>query len=122
LTKNLIKPDPHHGRRSLHSLSPAEIFQCLKDNPGGFPHQARIKEKEVFEAFFHFFIEYFYMRENIELKNFIDSLERAILIKMLDRFNGNQRDTAEFLSLNHTTLNQKVRKHKISFSKKPVEG
>ena len=81
-----------------------------------------MNEKDFFEAFFNFFVEYFYMQDNIELKNFMDSLERAILVKMLDRFNGNQRDTAKFLSVNHTTLNQKVRKHKISFFKKPVEG
>lgn len=62
------------------------------------------------------------MQENIELKDFINSLERAILVKILERFNGNQKDTAKFLSINHTTLNQKVRRHKIIFSKKPVEG
>ncbi|MGB3861165.1 MAG: helix-turn-helix domain-containing protein [Candidatus Aminicenantaceae bacterium] len=59
---------------------------------------------------------------NIDLKAFLNSLERAILVKMLDRFNGNQKDTATFLGVNHTTLNQKVRKHKISFFKRPIEG
>ena len=79
-------------------------------------------EKEFLEVFFNFFIEYFYIKENSELKDFMNSLERAILVRMLDRFNGNQKDTAKFLSVNQTTLNQKVRKHKISFFKKPVEG
>ena len=104
------------------SLSPAEILQFLKENPRSFSHQTTVKEKEFLDAFFNFFIEYFYMQDNIELKDFINSLERAILVKMLDRFNGNQKDAAKFLSVNHTTLNQKVRKHKISFFKKPVEG
>lgn len=81
-----------------------------------------MKEKEFLDAFFNFFIEYFYIHDTIELKDFINSLERAILVRMLERFNGNQKDTAKFLSINHTTLNQKVRKHKISFFKKPVEG
>jgi DNA-binding NtrC family response regulator len=104
------------------NLSPSDILQLLKDNPGSFSYPTKVKEKDFFEAFFHFFIEYFYMQENIELKEFINSLERAILIKMLERFNGNQKGTAKFLSVNHTTLNHKVRKHKISFLKKPVEG
>jgi DNA-binding protein Fis len=52
----------------------------------------------------------------------MNSLERALLVKMLDKFNGNQKHTAIFLGINHTTLNQKVRKHKIGFFKKPIEG
>lgn len=103
-------------------LSPEEIFQLLKENPSGLPHHTKKKEREFYEVFFDFFIDYFYIKETIELKDFINSLERAILVKMLDRFNGNQKDTAFFLGVNHTTLNQKVRKHKINFFKRPIEG
>jgi transcriptional regulator with GAF, ATPase, and Fis domain len=60
------------------------------------------------------------MKENIDLKDFINTLERAILVKMLDKFNGNQKDTATFLGMNHTTLNQKVRRHKIHFDKRLI--
>ncbi|MGD9346631.1 MAG: helix-turn-helix domain-containing protein, partial [Candidatus Aminicenantes bacterium] len=60
--------------------------------------------------------------EDVDLKDFMNSLERALLVKMLDKFNGNQKHTAIFLGINHTTLNQKVRKHKIGFFKKPIEG
>jgi DNA-binding NtrC family response regulator len=104
------------------SLSPEEIFQLLKDHPRGLIHQTKKKEREFYEVFFDFFIDYFYMKENIGLKDFINSLERAILVKMLDRFNGNQKETAFFLGVNHSTLNQKVRKHKINFFKRPIEG
>ena len=99
-----------------------EKFQFFKDNPGSFPHQTKVKEKEFYKVFFNFFVDYFYMQKNIDLKDFMNSLERAILVKMLDRFNGNQKDTATFLGINHTTLNQKVRKYKISFIKRPIEG
>ena len=111
-----------NGQIPLQGLSPEEIFQFLKDNPESFPHQTKVKKREFYEVFFDFFIDYFYMQENIDLKDFMNFLERAILVKMLDRFNGNQKDTATFLSVNHTTLNQKVRKHKISFFKRPIEG
>ena len=111
-----------YGQIPLQGLSHEEIFQFLKDNPGSFPYQEKVKKGEFYEVFFDFFIDYFYMQENIDLKNFMNSLERAILIKMLDRFNGNQKDTATFLGVNHTTLNQKVRKYKISFFKRPIEG
>jgi DNA-binding NtrC family response regulator len=110
------------GQISHQGLLPEEIFRRLKDQPSGLSHQTKMKEKEFYDIFFDFFIDYFYMKEDIHLKGFINSLERAILIKMLDRFNGNQKETASFLGINHTTLNQKVRKHKINFFKRPIEG
>ena len=122
MIKDLDKLDLPGGRIPPHGLSLEEIFQYLKDRPSENTHQAKMKEREFHELFIDFFIDYFYLKENIDLKDFISSLERAILVKMLDRFNGNQKDTAAFLGINHTTLNQKVRKHKICFFKKPIEG
>jgi DNA-binding NtrC family response regulator len=111
-----------YGQITLQGLSPEEIFHFLKDNPRGIAAQTKVEEKEFYEIFFDFFIDYFYMQENIDLKDFMNSMERSILINMLDKFNGNQKDTASYLGINHTTLNQKVRKHKISFFKRPIEG
>ena len=122
LTKNPRENQASPGRLFYPNISPEEILRFLKKSPGSFSHQKKVKETEFFDAFLNFFIEYFYMQEKIELKDFINSLERAVLVKMLDRFNGNQKDTAKFLGVNHTTLNQKVRKHQIGFFKKPVEG
>lgn len=114
----------HHpsDRIPLHSLSPEEIYQFLKESPGKSFHFTEKKEDELYAIFFNFFIDYFYMQENVSLKDFMNSLERAILVKMLSRFNGNQKETASFLGVNHTTLNQKVRKHRISFFKRPISG
>jgi DNA-binding NtrC family response regulator len=120
LTENPKKIHHPRARIPTPSLSFEEIFQFINDNPGNFPHQTKAMEEDFFEVFFHFFVEYFYMQDNIALKDFMNSLERAILVKILERFNGNQRDTAKFLRVKHTTLNQKVRKHKINFSKTPI--
>jgi DNA-binding NtrC family response regulator len=122
MVKDLEKFHYPDGRIPPKGLSPEEIFQLLKEHPSGLLHHTKKKEREFYEVFFDFFIDYFYIKENIELKDFMNSLERAILVKMLDRFNGNQKDTAFFLGVNHTTLNQKVRKHKINFFKRPIEG
>lgn len=122
MVKNQEKFVHPYGIIPDRNLSQEEILRFLKDNPGRFSHRTKVKEKEFYEVFFHFFVDYFYVKENLNLKDFMNSLERAILVKMLDRFNGNQKDTATFLGINHTTLNQKVRKHKISFSKRPIEG
>ena len=122
MEKNSEKCHPLFDQIPLQGLSPEEIFQFLKENPGRISHRTRLREKGFFEVFLDFFIDYFYMQENIDLKDFMNSFERALLLKMLDKFNGNQKDTADFLGINHTTLNQKVKKHKIGFFKKPIEG
>ena len=122
MNDNSKKSNPPYIPIPLQDLSPEEIFQFLRANPGSLSHQAKVNEKVFCEAFFNFFLDYFYMEESVDLKDFLNSLERAILVKMLDKFNGNQKDTAAFLGMNHTTLNQKVRRHKIHFDKRLIEG
>lgn len=54
-----------------------------------------------------------------DLRDFLDKLERAILVKALSIFNGNQKDAAAFLDMKYTTLHEKVKRHKIAFRKSP---
>ncbi len=54
-----------------------------------------------------------------DLRDFMDKLERAVLIKALSIFNGNQKDAAAFLDMKYTTLHEKVKRHKINFRKSP---
>jgi DNA-binding NtrC family response regulator len=59
------------------------------------------------------FIEYFFTSSNIPLKEFMESLERSIILRVLGRVGGNQREAAKILGLKSTTLNEKIRKYKI---------
>jgi len=79
------------------------------------------KRTKLERAIMNFFVEYFYMNENARLREFMESLERAVLIKMLAKFNGSQKNTAAFLGINLTTLNQKIKRHNIRFQKTPIE-
>jgi len=79
-------------------------------------------EKKLKKTLISFFIDSFYKDENLRLKEFMESLERTILIKILTKFNGHQKKTAEFLGLKISTLNQKIKKHNIRFRKTPFEG
>jgi DNA-binding NtrC family response regulator len=99
-----------------------DIFNV--DDEGNLKFIIPNKQNEIMfnKAVVHFFVEHFYMKERVHLKEFMNSLERAILIKILTKFNGNQRCTAEFLGLNHTTLNQKIKKHNIRFRKTAISG
>jgi len=67
------------------------------------------------EGLLRYFSEYFIVRKRVPLKNLMDSVERSILIKILDRVNGNQRKAAKILGVKCTTLNQKIRKYNIHF-------
>ncbi len=73
------------------------------------------------EVFFNAFIDYFFLRRRKSLREVQDILEKAILIKVLSYVNGNQKDVANFLGIKYTTLNEKIKKYNIKFSKSPIE-
>lgn len=79
----------------------------------------KLVEKRFREEALNFFVDYFCLKNDVDLKEFLENLERNILVKALSRFNGNQRRTARYLGLKHTTLNQKVKKYNIHFRKQP---
>ena len=116
--------DEFFGARAsqLPDLITEEIFHLDDEGNLDFIIPDKQNERKFIKAVVNFFVEYFYMKKKVHLKEFMDSLERAILIKILSKFNGNQRDTAEFLGLNHTTLNQKIKKHNIRFRKTAISG
>ena len=60
------------------------------------------------------FIEAFYSDKNRPLKCVLSSLEKAILLHSLTLFNGNRKQTAEFLGLKLITLYEKLRRYQIN--------
>ena len=60
-------------------------------------------------------IEHFCFEEHKSFKDLIDAFERAVLIKVLSRFNGNQRRSADYLGMKSSTLNEKIKRHNIHF-------
>jgi len=68
------------------------------------------------------FIEYFFMSQRRPLREILNILEEAILIKVLSHVRGNQMDAAKFLGIKYTTMNEKVKKYNIKFFKDPIEN
>jgi len=68
------------------------------------------------------FIEYFYIKQKtLCLREILNNLEKEILIEVLYRVKGNQRDAARFLDLKCSTLNEKIKKHNIKISKTKIQ-
>lgn len=86
-----------------------------------FNFQVRSKGKKFRNELFNFFIEYFCLKEKVHLKEFLEVLERNIIVKTLSKFNGSQKEAAKFLGLRYTTLHEKVKKYNIHFRKEPCE-
>ena len=61
-----------------------------------------------------------YCKAGLNLKEFLDCVERHLLIQALNRFDGNQKKTSEFLDLKPTTMNAKCKKHGIKFVKQVI--
>ena len=71
---------------------------------------------------FNLFIEYSYKKQKIPcLREILNNLEKQILIEVLFRVNGNQRDAARFLDLKCSTLHEKIKKHNIKISKTKIQ-
>ena len=64
------------------------------------------------------FMEYFFIRQRRPLRESLNILEKAILIRVLSSVNGKQKDAAKFLGLKYTTLYEKIKKYNIKFLKK----
>ena len=67
------------------------------------------------------FIEDFYQRRKTSLKDFLARIELRLIIFSLNEANGNQRKAANILGIKPTTLNEKLRRHKIRFRKTAID-
>ena len=79
------------------------------------------EQEEFVMKSFNLFIKYFSSTQKVPLKELMNILERAILIRALSQLNGNQKDAAKFLGLKYTTLHEKIKKYNIRFRKEPLE-
>jgi DNA-binding NtrC family response regulator len=69
---------------------------------------------------FDLFVEFFSKKQPLGLKGLIDELEKRIIVTVLGRVHGNQKEAARALGLKYTTLNEKVKKYGIHFRRKAV--
>jgi DNA-binding NtrC family response regulator len=77
-------------------------------------------EDKIFTDFWGPVIEdYWFFIQRFPLKELMDKLEQMIIISALEKFEGNQKKTADFLGLRPTTLNEKMKKHTIFVRKIP---
>lgn len=77
------------------------------------------REYRLKRKLFWLFIEYFFMSDDIPLKELIDGIEKSVILRTLSRVNGNQKDAAKILGVKYTTLNEKIKKYNINFRKEP---
>ncbi len=106
----------------LNQGSKAEVTFKLKNGDKLSLDFLDEREKEGFMMkSFRLFIKYFGSNQRVPLKELMNILERAILIRALSQLNGNQKDAAKYLGLKYTTLHEKVKKYNIRFRKEPLE-
>ena len=80
----------------------------------------REREESVMKSF-KLFINYFSSTQRVPLKELMNMVERAILIRTLSQLNGNLKNAAKSLGLKYTTLHEKIKKYNIRFQKEPIK-
>jgi len=78
-------------------------------------------DDRCWEILLNSFMQYFFIKQRRPLRESLNILEKAVLIKVLSSINGNQKDAAKFLDLKPSTLCEKVKKYNIKFFKNPIE-
>ncbi len=109
-----------------HETAQSEDFLSLFPKYKNFAKELEKKElnrqikDKIFTDFWGPVIEdYWFIIRRFPLKELMDKLEQMIIISALEKFEGNQKKTADFLGLRPTTLNEKMKKHTIFLRKIP---
>ncbi len=73
-------------------------------------------DADVYQAF----VEFFCGDRPIMLKDKLEDLEKKIILYILEKTQGNQREAARLLGIKYTTLFEKIKKHGIRCHKQMV--
>jgi len=99
---------------SLIALNIENVWQAPLD-------EIKKSDDRCWEILLNAFMEYFFIRQRRPLRESLNILEKAILIKILSSVNGKQKDVAKFLDLKYSTLSEKIKKYNIKFFKNPIK-
>lgn len=108
--------DAVSGIESLSVVESEEAARGERTNK----HFSSLEDK-LKKEFFGFFVELF-CQQPIRLKEFIEDLEKCIILNALSKVGGSQKKAAKALGIKYTTLNEKIKRYRIQFQKSPVHS
>ncbi len=79
------------------------------------PDDDSLSKEDIWQALLNVVLDRFCSADALSLKEFMEHLERRLIVRMLFRANGNRKETAKLLGLKYTTLHEKLKKHNIHF-------
>jgi DNA-binding NtrC family response regulator len=71
--------------------------------------------ENMWETLLNVVFDRFCSQGSLSIKEFLDDLERRLIVRMLFRSNGNRREAAKLLGIKYTTFHEKLKKHNIHF-------
>lgn len=111
--KKLLKDAVPYRIESPNPINIENVWQAPID-------EIKKSDDRCFEVLLNVFMEYFFIKQRRPLRENLNILEKAILIKVLSSVNGKQKDAANFLDLNYSTMCEKIKKYNIKFFKNPI--
>jgi transcriptional regulator with GAF, ATPase, and Fis domain len=107
-------------KMDLYSMDLKDLNYVVEQDPVEIKNSPDKRDEQKKEnLIFQILLTYYCMETQLNFKEFFDKLERMVIVKTLSIFNGNQKDSAKFLGMKYTTLNEKIKRHNISFRKSP---
>ena len=101
--KKLLKDAVPYRIESPNPINIENVWQAPID-------ERKKSDDRCREILLNTFMEYFFIKQRRPLRESLNILEKAILIKVLSSVNGKQKDAANFLDLNYSTMCEKNKK------------
>lgn len=76
------------------------------------------RHEQLQEGLCRLFMDCIQNERPVRLKEYMDGVEKALIIRILYAVNGNQRAAARVLGVKPTTLCEKIKKHRILLNRK----
>lgn len=118
MSDQVKKAEPEAKEGPVQSSRKAELFGVGSGRDFVADFRGEALEVLLEKKIFHLFMEYYALKRSVRLKEFMDRIERTVLVSSLSMCQGNQKRASRFLGLKYTTLSEKIRKHGISAGRK----
>lgn len=74
-----------------------------------------LSREELWETLLNSALDRLCFRRSLPLKDFMEGLERRLIIRALFKAQGNRKKAASLLGVNYTTFHEKLKKYNIRF-------
>lgn len=111
-----MKPENSWIEEKNLSLKSISLEANIKESSS---KEESVYKQQSWKHLLNLAVENFFMIDSVALPEFIENLEKRIIIRALHNVNGSQKQAAKLLGMKYTTFHEKLKRYDIHFKKIP---